>query len=284
MPKSVGSDPVSRKKEVVVIVIPFCSPDPQGPNYERYCRQKLMLHQPFRHLDELLGGLETHSQAYSAFLQSSTVPPSLADDIHRLEAAQRVDREDNEVNAFVAALNDCTIIIFIIIIRTQEQDQDETEESDGHRIDDWMLICQHNAEFGQATGEEEDCDWSLAARAYPELREMPSYIAQQRQEFVAQSALTTTAHASHLQGKQLQAYTAVRDHSESSDPNRPRSSQDGCVWHSRNGQVLPHTVPETPAEGPSLCSCSNWSGCLQRGWVHSTLTAEFTCQGRLQAS
>ena len=62
-----------------------------------------MLHQPFRHLDELLGGLETHSQAYSAF---STVPPSLADDIHRLEAAQRVDREDNEVNAFVAALND----------------------------------------------------------------------------------------------------------------------------------------------------------------------------------
>ena len=111
--------------------------------------------------------------------------------------------------------------IFIIIIRTQEQDQDETEESDGHRIDDWMLICQHNAEFGQATGEEEDCDWSLAARAYTELREMPSYIAQQRQEFVAQSALTTTAHASHLQGKQLQAYTAVRDHSESSDPNRP---------------------------------------------------------------
>ena len=111
MPKSVGSDPVSRKKEVVVIVIPFCSPDPQGPNYERYCRQKLMLHQPFRHLDELLRGLETHSQAYSAFLQSSTVPPSLADDIHRLEAAQRVDREDNEVNAFVAALNDCTIYL-----------------------------------------------------------------------------------------------------------------------------------------------------------------------------
>ena len=79
-------------------------------------------------------------------------------------------------------MNDCTIIIFIINIRTQEQDQDETEESDGHRRDDWMLM--------------------------------------ERQEFVAQSLLTTTAHASHLQGKQLQAYTAVHDHSESSDPNR----------------------------------------------------------------
>ena len=94
--------------------------------------QKLMLHQPFRHLDELLGGLETHSQAYSAFLQSSTVPPSLADDIHRLEAAQRVDREENEVNAFVAALNDCTIYLSLII-RTQEQDQDQGSRNRGGR-------------------------------------------------------------------------------------------------------------------------------------------------------
>ena len=84
-----------------------------------------------------------------------------------------------------------------------------------------MLICQYNAEFGQATDEEEDCDWSLAARMYPELREMPTHISQQCQEFVAQSALTTTAHTSLLQGKQLQAYTAVREHSESSDPNQP---------------------------------------------------------------
>ena len=136
-----------------MIVIPFCSPDPQGPKYERYCRQKLMLHQPFRHLDELVGGLETHSQAYSAFLQSSTVAPSLADDIHRLEAAQRVDREDNEVNAFVAQ------------IYAHRNKTKTKQESDGHRIDDWMLICQHNAEFGRATSEEEDCDWSLAARA-----------------------------------------------------------------------------------------------------------------------
>ena len=35
------------------------------------------------------------------------------------------------------------------------------------------------------------------------------------------------AHASHLQGKQLQAYTAVRDHSESSDPNRVVSGTAG---------------------------------------------------------
>ena len=67
MPKGAYLDPISRKKQVVVIVIPFCSLDPQGPKYKRYCRQKVMLHQPFRHLHELLGGLETHFEAYSAF-------------------------------------------------------------------------------------------------------------------------------------------------------------------------------------------------------------------------
>ena len=77
MPKCIGVAPIRRKKEIVVIVIPYCSPDPQGPKYEQYCRQKLMLHQPFRHLDELLGDSETHSESYTAFLQSSTVPHPL---------------------------------------------------------------------------------------------------------------------------------------------------------------------------------------------------------------
>ena len=97
MPKCIGVAPIQRKKEIVVIVIPYCSPDPQGPKYEQYCRQKLMLHQPFRHLNELLGDSETHSESYTAFLQSSTVPPSLADDIRRLEAEERENRDVENV-------------------------------------------------------------------------------------------------------------------------------------------------------------------------------------------
>ena len=97
MPKCIGVAPIRRKKEIVVIVIPYCSPDPQGPKYEQYCRQKLMLHQPFRHLDELLGVSDTHSEAYTAFLQSSTVPPSFADDIRRLEAEERENRDVENV-------------------------------------------------------------------------------------------------------------------------------------------------------------------------------------------
>ena len=49
MPKQLGSNPSRRRKAVVVIVCPYFSPDPSGPKYEEYCRQKLIRpHQPHR--------------------------------------------------------------------------------------------------------------------------------------------------------------------------------------------------------------------------------------------
>ena len=48
MPKELGLDPSRRRKDVVVIVCPYLSPEPNGPNNEQYCRQKLMLYKPFR--------------------------------------------------------------------------------------------------------------------------------------------------------------------------------------------------------------------------------------------
>ena len=45
--KAEGSNPYKRNKAVVVIVRPHYPPDPNGPKYEQYCRQKLMLHKPF---------------------------------------------------------------------------------------------------------------------------------------------------------------------------------------------------------------------------------------------
>ena len=95
-PKKVGEDLIRRKKEVIVIVCPCCSPDPRGPNYEQYCRQKLMLYRPFRKHEELLGTSDTYSDVYSNFLQSCTVPASLADDILHLEAAARENRSEND--------------------------------------------------------------------------------------------------------------------------------------------------------------------------------------------
>ena len=69
----------------MVIVRPYMSPETNGPNYEQYCRQRLMLYKPFRQEEELLQEADTYAAAYATFLQSDNVPPSLEDDIHRLE-------------------------------------------------------------------------------------------------------------------------------------------------------------------------------------------------------
>ena len=74
-----------------------------------------------------------------------------------------------------------------------------------------MLICQYGADFTESSAEESNYDWSLAARAYPNLEEMPSFVPQQRQKYVVQVA-STTANPDHLQGKQLQAYRIVQEH------------------------------------------------------------------------
>ena len=93
MPKTVGEAFVPRRKEVVVIPRPYVSPDPEGPKYEQYCKQKLMMHLPFRQLEDLLGECDTYAAAYTLYLLSGNAPPSLADDIHCLETAERERRQ-----------------------------------------------------------------------------------------------------------------------------------------------------------------------------------------------
>ena len=117
IPKKVGEPLILRQKDVVVIPRPYCSPEPTGPKYEQYCRRKLTMHQPFRKLEELLGTSDTHSRAYAQFLQSgAAVPPSLAEDIHRMEMAERENVDDKD-----------------------EDDEDQGQD-DCNRVEDWMLI------------------------------------------------------------------------------------------------------------------------------------------------
>lgn len=85
MPRELNAEPKQRSKQVVVIARPYWSPDPDGPNYEHYCRQSLMQHKSFRQMSELLAGCETYAEAYAVFLQSGNVPPSLENDIFRLQ-------------------------------------------------------------------------------------------------------------------------------------------------------------------------------------------------------
>ena len=54
-----------------------------------------MLHVPFRHQDELLGDNNTFIAAYATFFQSGNLPPSLEEDIHRLEQLSEGPSEDD---------------------------------------------------------------------------------------------------------------------------------------------------------------------------------------------
>ena len=85
---------------------------------------------------------------------------------------------------------------------TQEVDVGEDgPDSADRNVQEWMLICQNNAQFEDAgTSANEDVDWSLAGEAYPDLHEMPSFIDRQRQDHSPQSH-STAADPGNLQGQ-----------------------------------------------------------------------------------
>ena len=101
MPSQPGTQPVLRRKNVIVIIRPYYPPDKDGPDYESYCRQKLMLHVTFRRISDLLGAHQTYAEAFSSFLQSTNVPSCLQDDVHRLERQQDLLNADSDTNEVI---------------------------------------------------------------------------------------------------------------------------------------------------------------------------------------
>ena len=100
-PKQLGSNPKHRKKDIIVVVRPYCSPDPSGPKFEQYFHQKLMLYKPFRRVDDLKADFDTYSEAYLSFLRSGNIPPSLEDDINRILQSDHQNQNDTqEVSTF----------------------------------------------------------------------------------------------------------------------------------------------------------------------------------------
>lgn len=97
MPKQIGAEPNRQNKKVVMIARPYCSPDPDGPNYE-HCRQSLMLHKTFHQIHELLTGHDTYTEAYAEFLRTENILASLQDDIYRLQQISSAWQNHNEVS------------------------------------------------------------------------------------------------------------------------------------------------------------------------------------------
>ena len=76
-----------------------------------------------------------------------------------------------------------------------------------------MLLCSHQQKLeGNDIHSSQEVDWTAAGRQYSNLNEMPSFIAQQRQQDSHSSAYKVEVDPSKLQGKQLEAYNIVKCH------------------------------------------------------------------------
>ena len=225
MPKTLGAEPTCRSRHIVVIARPYVSPDPAGDKYEQYCRQSLMQHKCFRQMSDLLAGYDTYIDAYAAFLQSGQIPLCLEDDMYRLLQLSQSTQDDSEdtpvsvyVHNYAAAVVICCVQSHLhLFSMLQEQDDGQTTTPPLRPTEEWMLICQRNANLQPVMDTQEDVDWTLAALSYPNLEEAPSFISQQRQA-AGQHIFTTTANPFNLQGKQLQVYTIVQQHQATTDP------------------------------------------------------------------
>ena len=104
----------------------------------------------------------------------------------------------------------------ILLMFTQVDNTELQNPQPSRAMEEWMLVCQRHSDLQPDISSQQDFDWSLPAQAYSNLEEMPSFIAQQRQT-TPQHVFTTSANPQHLQGKQLDAYNVVLQHTQSSD-------------------------------------------------------------------
>ena len=85
-----------------------------------------------------------------------------------------------------------------------------------------MLLCGHQQDMeGAGIQTSEEVDWTAAAKQYDNLKEMPSFVAQQRQLDEHVSAKKVSVDPCKLQGKQLEAFNIVKSHCSSQDQQPP---------------------------------------------------------------
>ena len=80
-----------------------------------------------------------------------------------------------------------------------------------------MLICERTSELQPTVSTQEEYDWLVPARSYPNIEETASFISQQQQQ-ATPTPFTTTAIPENLQGRQHDVYDTVKQHYEGDDP------------------------------------------------------------------
>ena len=98
--------------------------------------------------------------------------------------------------------------------------QEQTRTRPVRATEEWMLICQRNADLQPEFNSDNGCKWSESSDSYSNLEELPTFLSRHRQT-AAPRTYTTTANPHLLQGKQLKAYELVRQHLQDDDASFP---------------------------------------------------------------
>ena len=140
----------------------------------------------------------------------------------------------------------------------QEQAETQNSQPPTRVVEEWMLVCQRNADLQPNIESEQEMDWTRAALAYTNIEEMPSFISRQR-ESAAQCPFTTSADPRQLQGKQLQVYTIVQQHMEAETPPPYRMIISGTAGTGKS--YIIHCL--RLLLGDSMCGSNYWCGSIQ---------------------
>ena len=155
----VHGEVVKRSVPIIVRTFPSFSSNPQGENYNLYCKYQLIKYQPwtgnpFNALQSGLEEIDDYVTAYSDFLQTDIGKQCIPDFVKELDQAQKYRSQNDS--------------------ESESEDTDYTEVQ--HSREDWMICCRLNQLYTmETTSNLDSIDWPAYARTLL-LKESPSWV------------------------------------------------------------------------------------------------------------
>ena len=160
------------KTTVILRTYPRLSPNPDHPDYEQYCRIKVLLHHPFRNLDDLTKREDGTEHSFAEVFADCQVHHHHPRDTLRNLApeAQNDEDEDEEINVELAEMDEADWQVYTRLFPNTSLPA-FTKDDIGHRpLDDgWDLLAAHQ-------------QWENVNR-------MAAYITEQKREIEEQHGL-----------------------------------------------------------------------------------------------
>ena len=246
-----GERDAVRRKELIVRVVPrlvACPSDPE--KHIRFCRQQLVLHKPFRQVEQLTAGYADAIDAYNAWIQSQESSESDAD-IEAEVANYQHDSEDEPVD-----------------------DDDAPDQVQPRPGDEWIYllrrgVCDEQDNVEQMCQDYMDYDWAAPAASY-DVVAADTFVTDQRRTAGAVGDVPHVS-ADSLVGNQREAFDLVSSHAEGHDAEPLRAIFSGTAGTGKSHlihAVRSHLGDRCKVVAPTGVAAFNVSGTTAHHLFH----------------